>query len=106
VWQCDQGPKFQESAFWQGKPGAELSSNFNLTKAAFQGRDVDALQLKREAFKVASSFFDLPVDVNAFLENSLKLQQGNMHEIVVYIPELNYYQTADLKGKVTLRVGQ
>lgn len=109
VWRCDQGPKGsveEKSAFWQGKPGAELSSTFNLREAAFQGRDVNALELKREAFEVAKSFFSFSLkDADSFLDKALKLQRENMHEIVVYMPELDSYQTADLSGTVTLRVG-
>ncbi len=106
VWKCDQGPKFEESAFWQGKPGAELRSTFNLREAAFQGRDVNARELKKEALEVASQFFDFPLkNVDSFLDTALKLQRENMHEIVIYIPEYDSYQTADLSGTVTLRVG-
>ncbi len=98
--------KIGESAFWQGKPGAELRSTFNLREAAFQGRDVNARELKKEAFEVASSFFNFPLkNVDSFLDTALRLQRENMHEIVIYIPEYDSYQTADLSGTATLRVG-
>jgi len=91
--------------FWQGKPGAELQGGISLRSEIFQ--EVNALELKREAFKVASSLFNFPLkDVNAFLENTLKLQQESLHEIVVYMPELDHYQTADLTATVTLRLGR
>jgi len=105
--ECRQGPEIQESAFWQGQPGAELRGRFNLKEAAFYGQGVNARELKREAFKVASSLFDFPItDVEAFLDRTLKLQQENMHEVVIYIPELDYYQTSNLEGTATLRIGR
>ncbi len=95
--------------FWLGRPGAELHGTFDLTEAAFRGRDVNVRELQREALKVASSFIDITIptkDVDSFLDTALRLHREKMHEIVVYFPEYDSYQTADLRGTVSLRVGR
>ncbi len=56
---------------------------------------------------MASQFMHFPVaNVDVFLNTTTRLQKENMHEIVVYIPEYHSYQTADLKGTYTLRLGR
>lgn len=90
--------------FWQGRAGAELRGEFHFRDDLFDRTDMRAIAI--EAFQVASSFMHFPLkDVNTFLSTSLDLIRRNSHEIVVYMPEFNSYQTADLTGQVALRVG-
>jgi hypothetical protein len=90
--------------FWQGTPGAELRGDFKLREDLFS--KVDMRELAKESFTIADGFMHFPVeDVDTFLNTVIDLIQRDMHEIVVYIPAFNSYQTADLKGTSTLRVG-
>jgi hypothetical protein len=94
-----------KEAFWRGEPGSEFRGKFDLSAEAFPEADVRRLQ--QEAFAMASRFMHFPVaNVDVFLNTAIRLQRENMHEIVVYIPEYNSYQTADLRGTYTLRVGR
>lgn len=87
-------------------PGTELSGKFEPTEDCFR-KGVDVRSLAQESFAIADQFMNFPVeDVGTFLDTVINLSRQNLHEIVVYIPEFNSYQTADLEGTDTLRIGR
>ncbi len=91
--------------FWQGRPGAELGGELKIKDEFFE--TVDMLKLARESFTLASQFMHFPIDdPDSFLTTAVSLMRKNLHQIVIYIPEYNSYQTAALKGRATLRIGR
>ena len=104
VWIFLSSPNADREDFWAGKPGTEATGGFGpFDEETF--RNLDVRQLVKEGFSVASQFMHFPIeDTETFLDNIVKLAKERQHEIVVYIPEYNSYQTADLKGTATLRV--
>jgi len=91
--------------FWLGQPGAELGGELKIKPELFE--IVDMLKLARESFALASQFMHFPIEnPDTFLTTTVNLMRQKLHQIVIYIPEFNSYQTAHLKGTATFRIGR
>ena len=105
-------PPAEATAFWAGQPGGEIRGTFKMDEKTWReveqevgDRYGDLLRFVKRSISVAAQFMHLPIkDIDAFIANMYKLNKQAMHEILIYIPELESYQTADLKGSAALRI--
>ncbi|MEM2126311.1 MAG: hypothetical protein QXQ53_07950 [Candidatus Methanosuratincola sp.] len=65
----------------------------------------DLLRFVKRSISIAAQFMYLPIkDVDTFVANMYRLNKQTLHEILIYIPEFESYQTADLTGSTALRI--
>lgn len=107
---CSQLPA--RSAFWEGQPGGEIRGAFKMDEEIWrkveqevEDKYGDLLRFVKRSISIAAQFMHLPIEnVDDFVANMYKLNKQTMHELLIYIPEFESYQTADLKGSTALRI--